>query len=569
MSSRRHRRLLGGLVAVLFVLGACGGDDDDDDAAPPGTDGSESPAEEPEEDVEPVRGGTLTYAVEADTASPWTPQAMVCAAACYSTVGRTVYEPLTLVGDDGQVYPYLLESLTPNEDFTEWTLVVRDDITFHDGTPLDGPAVAYNLNSTQNAALVGLAVGPMETVTDDGDMTVTVAMNTSWPAFGNYISSQLGLMASPQWLEAVAAGTADETEPVGTGPFVFESYESGENGRFTAVRNENYWRGDGPDSTGEGLPYLDRVEVRFMPDSQARTEALLSGEIDYVQTNNGVEIGDLRETDGINVETMEHQGEIEVGYLLINNSPEVSGAPNPMADVRVRRAIAHATDNEVLSETRTGGLFPVANGPFPPGRVGHLDDTGFPAFDPEAAEALVEEYESENGPLQISLKTTTDPFNLTTSELLKEMWEAVGVEVGIDQIPQGEFINQALAGNFQIFTWRNHAGVDPDSQFVWWSSTTTSGIALNFGRIDDPQVDALLDEIRTNTDPDARREAAEELNRYFGEQVFNVWNTWTFWGHATREGVHNTGVLHIPGAPEGVTALIGGVVTPIEMFETS
>ena len=50
------------------------------------------------------------------------------------------------------------------------------------------------------------------------------------------------------------------------------------------------------------------------------------------------------------------------------------------------------------------------------------------------------------------------------------MWEEVGFEVTIDQIPQGEFIGQALAGNFQVFTWRNHPGVDPDSQFVWWNS---------------------------------------------------------------------------------------------------
>ena len=567
------KRLRRGL-AVLVVLAAasCGGGDDsgDGDAAPaPGdTDGTETT--EAAAEVEPVRGGTLVYAVEADTSSPWTPQAMVCAAACYSTVGRTVYEPLVLIGDDGEVYPYLLESITPNEDATVWTLVVRDGIAFHDGTPLDGDAVAYNLDATQNAALVGLAVGPMETVASDGDMTVTVTMNSSWPAFGNYLNSQLGLMASPTWLEAVAAGTADPTAPVGTGPFIFESYESGENGRFTATRFDGYWRGDGPESTGEGLPYLDGVEVRFMPDSQARTQALLSGDLDLIQTANGVEIADLREQEGIAVETMEHPGEVETGYLLINNSADVGGAPNPFADVRVRRALAHATNSEVLSETRAAGVYPVANGPFPPGRAGYLEDTGFPEYDPAAAQALVEEVEAETGEqLVVALKTTTDPFNLTTSELLKEMWEEAGFEVVIDQIPQGEFINEALAGNFQVFTWRNHPGVDPDSQFIWWSSTTTSGIALNFGRIDDPEVDRLLDVIRTNTDDAERTAAAEDLNRYFAEQVFNVWNTWQFWGHAHQDTVQNVGFMRIPDAPEGVTSLIGGTINPIEIFETA
>ena len=557
------------VLAVLAVASCGGGDDSGGGDAAPSPDGADATTTTAA-DVEPVRGGTLVYAVEADTSAPWTPQAMVCAAACYSTVGRTVYEPLVLIGDDGDVYPYLLESITPNEEATVWTLVVRDGITFHDGTPLDGDAVAFNLDATQNAALVGLAVGPMETVTSDGAMTVTVTMNQPWPAFANYLNSQLGLMASPTWLQAVVAGSADPTQPVGTGPFIFESYESGENGRFTATRFDGYWRGDGPESTGEGLPHLDGIEVRFMPDSQARTQALLSGDLDLIQTANGVEIAELREQDGIVVDTMEHPGEIETGYLLINNSAEVDGAPNPFADVRVRRALAHATNSEVLSEARAAGVYPVANGPFPPGRAGHLDDTGFPEHDPDAAGALVEEVEAETGqPLVVSLKTTTDPFNLTTSELLKEMWEEVGFEVVIDQIPQGEFINEALAGNFQVFTWRNHPGVDPDSQFVWWSSTTTSGIALNFGRIVDPEVDRLLGEIRTNTDEEARTAAAEELNRYFADQVFNVWTSWQFWGHAHRDDVHNVGVMRIPDAPEGVTSLIGGTVNPIEIFETA
>jgi peptide/nickel transport system substrate-binding protein len=240
-----------------------------------------------------------------------------------------------------------------------------------------------------------------------------------------------------------------------------------------------------------------------------------------------------------------------------------------MADIRVRRALAMATDNETLSQARAAGTYPVANGPFPPGRDGYLDDTGFPTFDLEGAQALVEEVETETGtPLVVALKTTTDPFNLTTSELLKEMWENAGFDVLLDQIPQGEFINQALAGNFEVFTWRNHNGVSPDDQFVWWSSTTTSGIALNFGRIDDPEVDRLLDIIRTDTDADARTAAAEDLNRYFAEQVFNVWNWWSFWGFAHPESVHNAGTFHIPGAPDGVTSLIGGTITPIEMFKT-
>jgi peptide/nickel transport system substrate-binding protein len=166
----------------------------------------------------------------------------------------------------------------------------------------------------------------------------------------------------------------------------------------------------------------------------------------------------------------------------------------------------------------------------------------------------------------IAYKTTTDPFNLTTAELLQSMWEEAGFTVTIDQIPQGEFIGQALAGNFEVFQWRNHPGVGLDQQFVWWSSTTTQGIALNFGRIIDDEVDALLDTARTSTDVAAREAAAEDINRRFAENVDNVWLTWGWWAMATAPDVHGAGLLTFPGAPDGVTSLIGGVVTPIEIF---
>jgi peptide/nickel transport system substrate-binding protein len=567
------RRSLGLLAVALLVATGCGGDDSSsDDEATPGT-GPEGETPTTEAATpEPVRGGTLVYAVEADTSQPWLPDQMLCAAACYSTVGRTVYEPLVIGGTDGEPHPYLLESFTPNEDSTVWTLVVRQGIKFHDGTDLNADAVAFNLDRTRVSALVAKAVQPITAIQSDGAYTVTVTMSTTWAAFPIYLQSQLGLIGSPTWIQAAvdaqAAGDSSLlTQPVGTGPFVYEDYESGENGRFTATRFEDYWRGDGPNSvTGEGLPYLDRVEVRFMPDSSARSQALLSGDVDLVQTANGVEIHDLRENPDVRLTELTTPWETETGYLLINNAAEVGGAPNPFADLRVRQALAHATNNEVLSEVRAAGEYPVANGPFPPGRQGYLEDSGQLPYDPDAARALVEEITGGSGPLAVTLKTTTDPFNLTTAELLKEMWEEVGFSVTLDQIPQGEFIGQALAGNFQVFTWRNHPGADPDAQWVWWNSQTTTGLALNFGRIVDTEVDRLLEEIRTETDEELRTAAAEELNRYMNEQVFNVWSTWVHWAMATATDVYNAGTLHIPDETGDVTATIGGVVTPIEMF---
>ena len=76
------------------------------------------------------------FAREAETTQPWTPADMVCELACHQ-VARSVYDTLTMVYGDGEPQPYLLESMEPNADFTEWTLVAREGVTFHDGTPFD------------------------------------------------------------------------------------------------------------------------------------------------------------------------------------------------------------------------------------------------------------------------------------------------------------------------------------------------------------------------------------------------------------------------------------------------
>ena len=358
------------------------------------------------------------------------------------------------------------------------------------------------------------------------------------------------------------------TEPVGTGPFVFESYESGENGHFHATRFEDYWRGDGAElGTGEGLPYLDAVEVRFMPDANAAPRPWPP----VTSTSSRRPTAWRSSTSARTTTTvteLTNPYEIETDYLLINNQAEVGGAPNPFADIRVAGP-GHATNTEALQATRAGGVFPIANGPFPTGRIGYLEDTGIRPTTSRAAEPPSWTRSRPRPARRCSaLKTTTDPFNLTTAELLKEMWEEAGFVVSPSTRSPGRVHRPGPRRQLPGVRGATTPASDPDSQFVWWSSTTTPGIALNFGRIIDDEVDRLLGEIRTSTDEAERLAAAEDLNRDFAEQVFNVWTLVGMVGHGHRHGVHKVGRSH-PRRPEDVTALIGGMVTPIEIFEDS
>ncbi|MBI2168129.1 MAG: ABC transporter substrate-binding protein [Actinobacteria bacterium] len=482
-------------------------------------------------------GGKVVYGVEADTGNPWTPANAQMAISGHM-VAKSVYDTLTLLDTKGDAVPNLAESWSSNADFTEWTFTIRSGVTFHDGTPLDGAAVADNLNRLLASFLTQNAVRDIGEVSADGQ-TVTITLKGPFSQLPKVFSTQLGYVASPKWLAAVDEDPTKALQPVGTGAFKFKSYTPGNGNSYVGECNPEYWR--------EGLPRLDEIEFRVLEDIQSRANALISGEVDAMHTSNADEIAKFRErTDQFSLREITDVQ--ETAYVLLNNSPEVALAPggeaveNPVADVRVRRALAFATDNQTLIDARGAGIVPNANGPFPTGSMGYLDDTGYPDFDLDAAKRLVAEYEAEKGDLKIAYATTSDPFNRVTAEILKEMWEKAGISVSIDTVEQSQFIFLALGGNFQAFGWRNHGRPDPVLEDLWWSSETaipSPGIALNFGRINDPVVDENLRIIRESNDPATRTAAAEALNRRFGEQAFNLWNSWVIWAVVTKPGLED------------------------------
>lgn len=551
--STRAPRLVA-VVAVLTLLGAAcssggGSGERARGAAPSRRAGTSDCAFADKAD-----GGKIVYGIEADTGNPWTPANSQMAISGHM-VAKAVYDTLTLLDENGEAVPNLFSAWTSNPEFTVWTFTVRDGVTFHDGTPLDGAAVADNLDRLVKSFLTGNAVRDLAEVVADGQ-TVTVTLKRPFSQLPKVFSTQLGYVASPKWLAEVDADPAAALRPVGTGPFVYKSYAAGNGNSFVGTCNPDYWR--------SGLPRLDEIEFRVLEDIQSRANALISGEIDAMHTSNADEIAKFRERSS-EFPMTEVTNVRETVYTLLNNSPTVAlvaggdPVPNPVADVRVRRALAFATDNATLIKARGAGIVPQANGPFPPGTMGYLEDTGYPEFDLDEAKRLVAEWEAENGDLKIAYATTSDPFNRVTAELLKEMWENAGVSVSLDTVEQGQFIFLALGGNFQAFGWRNHGRPDPVLEDLWWSSETATpapGIALNFGRINDPVIDENLAVIRESGDLAVRTAAAEAINRRFGEQAYNLWSSWTIWSVVTKPGVADitTGFE----APGGTSVLQNG-----------
>jgi len=574
-SRRKPGRLLAVLVISAGLIGAaCGGDDEgststdasspvSETTGPAGTDttaavATTAPPPTTSAEILPVPGGKVVMGIEADTSSPWRPAEMVCAIGCYQVI-RSIYDSLVMPNDAGTWSPYLASALTPNDDFTEWSITARDGVTFHDGTPFDGAAIVDNLTRAKEGILTGNALRPVETIAVDASdpMTAVVTMNTAWAAFPFTLIGQAGMQASPAWLADSDTDDTLKSKPVGTGPFVYSDYKPDES--FTMTKNPEYWNAP--------YPYLDSIEFRVIPDGLNRRDALKSGTVDLIHTTNGETISEFR--DGTDFPMVEISNNGETAYTLLHVSQEGS----PLTDVRVRCALAHASDQQLLIDTIGAGVTQIAFGPFSPTQVGYLASTGFPeAQDMAKAQELIAAYKAEfPGPLNLSLATTQDQTNLTIAQQQQQWWTEAGVDnVTIDQIDQGNYIVTALLGNFQVFQWRNHGGFDLDQQYIWWHSKAAPPVgelALNFGRIRDPQLDALLDENRASTDPARKLEIAEEVNRLFGTQCYNLWGSYTIWGIAGKPNVQGVNLFTLPDdtqAPFG--AGIAGTFYPMTLW---
>ena len=488
----------------------------------------------PEPVAEPVYGGTLTFGLEAETGQGWNPATTQCAVACH-TVMRAIFDPLTIEGPSGAPEPYLLESFEANEDFTVWTLKMRPGITFHDGTPADAAALATHLDNLRGGTLTSLIMRRWESwaVLDD----LTVEVRTAGPLAGlpALLAGQLGYLAAPSQYDDPDGAT----NPVGTGPFVFTSWTP--DAELVVDRNPNYWK---TDAEGRQLPYLDRVVFRPIPDQDARLLAVQSGDLDVHHINSPLNAPANRER----YKVVEEGSFFQTTYMMLN-----AAAP-PFDDIRARQAVAYCTDYETYNLLRMGGNVPIANGPFGPNTPGYLADPGFPTYDPEAGRALWSQLDS---PGVVELGTTNDPFNRTTTELISQMWNDCGIDTQITQVDQGTLISNAVFGLFQTFLWRNHNGASLENERTWWHSEYAAGLAVNFGRIVDPALDAALEAAGRTTDPDELRALAEEINRVFAAGVYNVWLNWSLWMLPHLDHVHNLAILTLPDGREILNLIEG------------
>lgn len=427
----RAARALAVVAVAGLALSACAESERD-----PG--GGESSGEE-------AAGGTFVFAASSD---PGMLDPAFASDGETFRVARQMFEGL--VGTEpgtADPAPLLAKSWTQSEDGLSYTFELEEGVTFHDGTDFNADAVCANFDRWYNwtgllqsqnlsyyyqslfkgfaqsddPALQGGIYGGCEA---GSDTEVTINLTKPFAAFVQALSLPAFSMQSPTAMEEYDADNVEGTEddprfsayatehPTGTGPFVFDSWERGQN--VTLTRNEDYW---GTKSQ------LDTVIIQTISDAQARVQALKAGEIDGYDL---VAPGDVEglESEGFQIV---NRPAFNILYLGMNQ------AKAPLNDIKVRQAIAHAIDKEaVISQSLPEGTEPATQ--FIPETVnGYNPDVTTYEYDPELAKQLLAEAGATGATIEFNYPTGVSrpymPSPEDTYVAIKAQLEAVGLVV--------------------------------------------------------------------------------------------------------------------------------------------
>jgi len=471
---------------------------------------------------------------------------------------RAIFDPVCIVTANGSVKPYLCQSVTPNANYTAWTFKLRPGISFHDGTPLDSSAFANYFNNIQHSPFsTTSAFSYLEQVQVVDALTVTVNLKAPWVAMPAVLTGivgdgQLGLVPAPSMLASPNGGA---NKPVGTGPFIFESWEPGS--QLIVRRNPNYWQ--------KGLPYLDQITFVPIVDDTSRYESLQAGTLDFIQMAQPLIINELLGNSQFDVLDDRQAPPIEPqqSFFMINTQNP------PLDDLRVRRALAYATNQKKVIAVTGGGLGTPSTGLFSPGTK-YYAPTGYPQFNLRKAKALIAQYKADKGvpTFSIGVGGTTQ---VDEAEQLQQMWKAAGINVtGIDTVDDNTFISQVIAGKYSIGAWSQYEAPDPDLNYSFWTTSTigpAGQAAINFSRFGNATIDAALLTGRSNPDQAARIKAYQTISDQFAQYVPYVWITRQIQAVASAKNVTGYAKIAIPDGGSAL-AFTGGNIWMQQMHLT-
>lgn len=395
-----------------------------------------------------------------------------------------IYDTLLYYSPDGtkDPEPRIAESYEISDDGLDYTFHLRDDVTFHDGTPVTADDVVFSIELYKASEYQGSQISMISSVEATDEHTVVCHLDAPYSPFLQGICSPM--IASKAYYESSEDDFVNN--PIGTGPYKFVSRAKGSNIKLEA--NEDYYR---------GAPEIKEVTFEVIPDSSTKAIALQTGEVNFAEIDSATK-PQLEANPAITIAEVPTSA---FSYIAMNTEKE------PFNDVKVRQAINYAIDRDNLVAVCYDGEAEVNSNICAKERFGYSDDQFQYTYDPEKAKELLAEAGIET-PYDLGEILVAEKYsNLAT--VIQNDLKAVGLDVTISVKEFNSYISDLQNGSYGITAL--NMTLEGDTQTLEMAFTSDYiGIANN-ARYSDEEMDKLFEQARTETDNDKRAEIFNEI----------------------------------------------------------
>lgn len=437
-----------------------------------------------------------------------------------------VYDSLFWSQSLAEPEPWLAESAEPSDDFSSWTVTLRDDVTWHDGEPFTADDVQFTMEYYVEHAgdsgryahhVADMPLYESSEIVDDH----TIVLHFAHPAgqFKIMPGADLPILPRHQWEDITEPGTATQDLPIGTGPYQLVQIDPDQQYRFEA--NEDYFH---------GKPLVDELVMPIIREPSAAFAALLTGDVDYVANKVPPEL----------IEAFEQSEDIEVARGTIFESVQLyfNTPREPLDDPQLRKAMAMAVDREAIVD-----IVLLGNGT--PGRDSFMHpespwaiDEEVRTFDPEAAAGMLDDAGYTMGddgtrvspagdPLSfVVLVSSFEPQSIRTAQLLAEQMSEIGIDLDVQALDPATIGQRRRPppGGVADFDMRvggleSHAHVDPDALMYFFHTPGERGFGETQTSYANPDFDDLALQAGESGDLDQRRELLDQMQQILAEDV--------------------------------------------------
>ncbi|MCH6265040.1 glutathione ABC transporter substrate-binding protein [Neobacillus citreus] len=486
-------------IALILVLAGCSGKSSTD--ADKKTKTESNPKEQP---LAKKEGNSLTIAVSANLIS-MDPQDTNDTLS--GSIQSTMLEGLVGFDKDMKMIPVLAESYEASDDAKVFTFKLRQGVKFHDGTPFNAEAVKVNIDRVANPEnkLKRYSMFELVEKTEAVDeYTFRVTLKEPFGAMLNNFAHPAARLMSPAAIEKYGKDVA--THPVGTGPFKFAEWDQSDH--LSVEKNPDYWQ--------KGLPKVDGIKFKPVPENGARVAMLQTGEADYIYPIPTEQAESINGKDGI---VVENKQSIVARYMTMNTTKK------PYNDVKVRQAINYAINKEAFLKVVYSGYGSKLDSIIPEKLQFYSKQTPYP-YDPEKAKKLLKEAGYENG-FETTIWGANSSTTMKAMEFIQQQLSQVGIKVSVVPMESGTLSDK-------IWNVQNPKDAEVELYYGGWSSSTGDadwGIrpllagqsappkSYNTAYYENKKVDELIKSALQTADSGKRKEAYAEIQKLVWEDA--------------------------------------------------